>query len=354
MDDVQAVFVGEKINKVRWKPEALSSSSYFVTGSWDEQICHLALWSYASDEDESYSIPAKLRTVPNCGDITEIKFVNSSTCVVATSGGSVRCFRVDVRYPQSADLREVTSWEKLHFLPYGTRCSCTSLSCFEEDIATVGEDGKLNLLTLRQQKPVHVVDEADSSTLRCVCFLKHSEILTGNLRGILKIWDLKSSTVRPTMSFTMPHEQVSASCVVHHPTQRHLVLAGGEEGALVVWDLRHSIYPITVLNAHSSSIKDLEFHPDRPEHLFSCSADGGIWHWKTEGSRVSQLTKMTDTTAEESPWVSGAVAKQRIQIYALMPQLHKPINSLDVSKANVIFGCDNEAVYISKNTSVYQ
>lgn len=35
--------------------------------------------------------------------------------------------------------------------------SCTALSTFEQDIASVGEDGKLNLLTAAEKKPVRVI-----------------------------------------------------------------------------------------------------------------------------------------------------------------------------------------------------
>lgn len=35
--------------------------------------------------------------------------------------------------------------------------SCTALSTFEQDIASVGEDGKLNLLTAVERKPVRII-----------------------------------------------------------------------------------------------------------------------------------------------------------------------------------------------------
>lgn len=44
--------------------------------------------------------------------------------------------------------------------------------------------------------------------------------------------------------------QVGATCVTPHPTQRHLVLAGGEDGSLTIWDLRENTTPATLLLAH--------------------------------------------------------------------------------------------------------
>lgn len=41
--------------------------------------------------------------------------------------------------------------------------------------------------------------------------------------------------------------------MMHHPTQCHVVLAGGEDGSLTVWDLRHNTFPVTLVNAHSDT-----------------------------------------------------------------------------------------------------
>lgn len=49
--------------------------------------------------------------------------------------------------------------------------SCTALSTFEQDIASVGEDGKLNLLTAAEKKPVRVIGKccSNSSALIYIC-----------------------------------------------------------------------------------------------------------------------------------------------------------------------------------------
>lgn len=74
------------------------------------------------------------------------------------------------------------------------------------------------------------VDNADSCSLNCVTFIKHNEILTGNLRGLMKIWDLRSPTNEPSNTFMFSSDQVAATCLTVHPTQRHMVVAGDEEG----------------------------------------------------------------------------------------------------------------------------
>lgn len=56
-------------------------------------------------------------------------------------------------------------------------------------------------------------------------------------------------------------------------------MAGGGDGSLTVWDLRHNTYPMSQLNAHAKTVSEILFHPDRPENLFTCSGSGELWHW---------------------------------------------------------------------------
>lgn len=124
----------------------------------------------------------------------------------------------------------------------------------------------------------------------------------------------------------------------------------------------------------------MHFHPDRPEHLFTCSTSGEIWHWNTSsmsrsahlgtvpsgiyentaclfyvdfGSKLCQkLLLFSEFPRDENLWLNSDVAKHRLEVFTLMPQLHKPINSLDVNRNRIVCGCDNEAVYVFKNVKL--
>lgn len=52
----------------------------------------------------------------------------------------------------------------MHFYRTTDYASCTALSNFEQDIASVGEDGKLNLLTAAEKEPVRIIGRC------CMCF----------------------------------------------------------------------------------------------------------------------------------------------------------------------------------------
>ena len=52
-------------------------------------------------------------------------------------------------------------------------------------------------------------------------------------------------------------DRVSLLCVDKHPTQPHLLAAGGQDGVLSIWDMRQELYPVTLLEAHCAESKIL-------------------------------------------------------------------------------------------------
>jgi len=58
---------------------------------------------------------------------------------------------------------------------------------------------------------------------------------------------------------------------------------------------------------------------------------------------------LSEFSRDKNIWLNSDVAKHHLEVFTLMPQLHKPINSLDVNRNRVVCGCDNEAVYVFKN-----
>lgn len=56
------------------------------------------------------------------------------------------------------------------------RCSCTALDTFEGDIATVGEDENVNILSGRRGDITQSISDKDSCSIHSVCFLKLNEV----------------------------------------------------------------------------------------------------------------------------------------------------------------------------------
>lgn len=169
------------------------------------------------------------------------------------------------------------------------------------------------------------------------------QVITGNLRGHMKIWDLRSSDNKPTASFLLAGDELAATCITNHPTQPHITLAGSESGAIAVWDLRMNSFPISLFTAHSAGVTEMQFHPENPNKLISTSVYGDIWDWNME--MMTKITRTQDNQLALMPLGD----KNAMNVHALMPSLHKPINSLHCDKDRILIGADNEAVYLIKN-----
>nr|CAD7403525.1 unnamed protein product [Timema cristinae] len=212
---------------------------------------HLMLWKHPPVEDDLDIYPLHISTLSYAGDVTELKAPLNFLKLMWENPMLLEKFRLGIN---CTTLTLNTLIRTFFHRKHGSDPSpCTGFACFDEDVASIGEDGRLALLNIRQKLPVKIIDEADDSSLHCVCFLKHNEVITGNLRGQMKIWDLKSPSKTAASTFMLSGDQVCASCVVNHPTQCHLVLAGGEDGCLTVWDLRHNTFPVTLLSAHTDT-----------------------------------------------------------------------------------------------------
>ncbi|XP_044740603.1 nucleoporin Nup43 [Chrysoperla carnea] len=350
-ENVHGTFISEKPSKIRWKPEELFETQTFLTGSWDNEINNIKLWTYKVSQEDPDIYPFVLKTLPFKGDVTEIKFINSNTAVVSSSDGYAILIRVKNDQHGGFELEEISRFSNLHYFNKFESSPCTGLSVYDEDIVTVGEDGRINLLNARQSRPIQVIENADSCTLKCVCFLKHNEVLTGNMRGQMKIWDIRAtqSTNTPTSTFILSDEYHGATCVTYHPTQRHVVLTGSEDGLISVWDLRQNMYPVTTLNAHTQAVAEIQFHPSHPNKLFSCSMGSELWAWNSNSKYITNNMLNMTQISDENIWLNADLSKDKLEILSLMPNLNLPMNSLDVNRDKVLCGCDNEAIYVINN-----
>lgn len=168
----------------------------------------------------------------------------------------------------------------------------------------------------------------------------------------MKIWDIRASDNNPRQSFMLGTDQIAATCLTYHPTQRHIVVAGDEEGSLTIWDLRYlNGIPISLLGAHKDTVSEIQFHPDVCNQLFTCSLDGEIWHWKPDIHNQTTLLRVDDIN-EINPWLTSEI-KNKVEVDILMPPVHKPLNSIDLNKDKLLSGSDNEAIYLIHGINIY-
>ncbi|XP_063402813.1 nucleoporin Nup43-like [Mytilus trossulus] len=369
MADIRATFVSQKISKIRWKnivKNSLEGPDTFVTGSWDDEENKVCLWKVNREkkfdegdgrgtEGDVDNDPIPICEASHIGDVTGLEFISEDHIVSSSSSGTVTLYK---HHTSSQTLGNSHQWERLHH-HCNKPCPCTCLAVREDCIITAGEDGRINVLNIAQKDPNRTIGKADSCTVNGVIFLKQFEFLTVNSTGQLKIYDLRSKSDDPAQTLSVTGDLTPLQCVDKHPSQSHIVATGGDDGTLGIWDLRHDKFPVSLMEAHSSTVWELKFHKTSPDHLFTCSDDGSLWHWDSTqinsfsmaainhysgtgaGSGGGSLPSQTTV----NPWLETEIAKNKMEITSLLSDKSLPINSLDITGHALLCGNDGETIF---------
>uniref|UniRef100_M3ZVP8 Nucleoporin 43 n=1 Tax=Xiphophorus maculatus TaxID=8083 RepID=M3ZVP8_XIPMA len=341
-----AKYVSQKISKTRWRPVSYSSlqqPDIFVTGSWDNEENKVSVWSIGNLgssglEDGFEGDPQLICEQKHDGDVLDLQTM--SIC---------------------------KHWARAHRYPSDNAPS-TGVACNSPEIVTVGEDGRIIVFRADQEGVVRVIENADSSTLHAVTYLRTTEVLTVNSIGQLKLWDLRQQSNSPSQILSLSRDRVPLYCVDRHPNQQHIVATGGQDGMLCVWDVRQGNMPFSLMEAHSAEMWEVHFHPTNPDHLFTCSEDGSLLHWETsspsempsflQGGRNSNMTSrsaMAPAGGNQSiisAWLHGDSSKSRLETTHMLPSQTLSVNSLDVLGQCLVCGTDGEAIFVNRQVPV--
>lgn len=292
-------------------------------------------------EDEREYLPKSAAKISVKSDTTGLEFLDFNNFAFTTSDGSLSLAYIN-RDREENNLKESFKQENLH------KISCNGLSIFDEDIATVGDDGAWHITSSSTQRLVRSNLNAESTVLTCVAFINRKELLIGNSMGVVKVVDTLHDSEKPTNTLMVSCEDEKrcnrVTCLTFHPTQQHIILAGTEEGSITVFDLRKPDVPASYLSAHTESINEIAFHKTEPSKLFTCSENGELWLWSQNTFPSIGLTGISDST--EVPWLNGERAKNSINVTSLIEGHGMAINSFDSFRNKVLATGDNEAIYL--------
>ncbi|PVD28656.1 hypothetical protein C0Q70_11250 [Pomacea canaliculata] len=332
----------------------MQQSHVFATGSWDDEENKVCMWHLKWDTNNSTVLeeegpqgePQLLCEAQHAGDVTDMNFLTQEHIAVASSTGTVVLYHYNAK---TQYIEPVKRWAELH-TSGGTPCPCTCVGTWADDIiVTGGEDGRITLLSPGHNAAVRILDKADSCTINGIMFLKQSEIVTVNSYGQLKLFDLRQNSDSPVQIFSATEDHLPLLCVDKHPGQAHIVATGGQDGMLTVWDLRQHRFPMTLLEAHTSSMWEVHFHPYHAEHIFTCSEDGSLWHW--DGSALPSVITMKDIESgsnnegHHTPWLGLDASRNKLEITSILPSKSLPVNSLNIDGSVLVCGTDSETIY---------
>uniref|UniRef100_A0A8C1UJM9 Nucleoporin 43 n=1 Tax=Cyprinus carpio TaxID=7962 RepID=A0A8C1UJM9_CYPCA len=343
--DPTAKYISQKISRTRWRPVPaglLQQPEVFAAGSWDNESNRVSIWSLGDDDSDTDGEfdeePRLLCDSEHDGDVMDL---------------------------QALSLAHV--WERAHRYSCDN-APCTAVVCRSPELVSVGEDGRVILYKADQTEVVRVIENADSSTIHAVTFLRTTEVLTVNSIGQLKMWDFRQQSDSPAQILSLTGDRVPLHCVDKHPNQQHIVATGGQDGMLCIWDVRQGNTPFSLIEAHSAEMWEVHFHPSNPNHLFTCSEDGSLLHWETtSGSDMSTLLQRGwnsrvvshsgvplagEDDSVVSSWLAGDSSKNRLEATHMLPSQTLSVNSLDVLEQCLVCGTDGEAVYVHRQLPV--
>ncbi|KAI1897452.1 hypothetical protein AGOR_G00083430 [Albula goreensis] len=372
MDCINAKFVSQKISKTRWRPvssASLHQPDIFATGSWDNEDNKVSIWSIGEHgvsnmDDEFEGDPQLLCEYKHNGDVLDLQFLDQERIVTASSTGAVTVFR---HHQNSQTLSVAQLWDRAHHYP-SDDAPCTGLVCNSPEIVTVGEDGRVILFRADHKGVLRTIENADSSTIHAVTFLRTTEVLTVNSIGQLKLWDFRQQGNEPSQILSLTGDRVPLHCVDRHPNQQHIVATGGQDGMLCIWDVRQGNVPLSLMEAHSAEMWEVHFHPSNTDHLFTCSEDGSLLHWENStnssvpsflqgGRNTSVISRSavalgSGNQSLTSGWLSGDSSKGHLETTHMLPNQTLSVNSLDVLDQCLVCGTDGEAIYINRQVPI--
>lgn len=301
---------------MRWKPQDYNAQpEYLVSGSYSEKENSLDLWYYPTnkeledEEDEIYMhLPVHSMLVKR-GDVTGLMFHERDKFIYSTSQGVVAMVGLDKK-----KMKMLNEWElKGEAAGFDVDISSRKICIFGESAVFFGLDSDSSIGII------------ENNNLKCGSFLRQDEIVVGNLRGQLFVYDLRTN-LKPTMAFPYNSESaVGVTCVRPYPNQKHILVATGLDGNVTTWDLRKHVSPTDLYLGHDSPISHFQFSDRRPNNMFTTCYSGEMWHW----------TNFDMMLAGSQP-----------DVRALLDRKKYPTNYCDVYNDHLVAATDNDCLVI--------
>lgn len=349
-ESVNCVFLSQHISRIKWRPtvSSLEKSKMFATGSSGEAENTVSIWDisqmknpyvvedYNPSNDEGYfeqKYPKKVSSLEVGADVSALSYVKSEGVVIGNTAGLIKYLSIS----PTQKLSESFVWEGLHSSKMG---GCSGLDVNLPDIATVGDDGSIHILHVTTAKPLHSLPGVDSCAITCVRWLSSSELSTTNSIGQLRIYDVRSPNCddKPQRVIMSTVDPQTLRSLDRHPSQAHMLAAGGADGCLTFFDLRQDKAAIAKLQLHQSDVWDVRFNQQQPDLLYTCSEDGSVRKLDTSSNikHLNASPSATTSPIQISEMVEGEVA----------------VNAIDVSGSSLVCANDSDAIYLLQDEPV--
>ncbi|KAK7265196.1 hypothetical protein RJT34_32812 [Clitoria ternatea] len=238
------------VDAVRWLPQLSAFDRFAVLALFDSdsdassiEIHHFKPNSLSLEPQSSWVSPSRVVS------LKAAQFLQKTVVVASTSSGSLHFLFSD---------STVASLESEVSVPEGAlhsvASSCVDLMDRGVECVTVGEDGRVNLVSVGDSNLNYrrLFDSAGLVSYTAAKWASPMEFVTGGYGFSLQWWDQRKPG-GPVSQFKGNWDQKLTSGIVHsidiHPSRKHTCLAGGSLGTVFAWDLRWQQQPIILSGA---------------------------------------------------------------------------------------------------------
>jgi nuclear pore complex protein Nup43 len=364
---------GKRVSKIRWLRSGSSlalpnhnATEYFVTGSWGEEENEVCLWRLSIDgeqEEDRNALIDKICPFSVIGNVSGIVSFSEDKFAFTTSRGVLATFKVledsDEQGISSPSAIHPASASQLHvYKKTKDQCPATGIATNLDSIVTVGEEGSIYQVSLETNEVVRSLESVDPVSITTVEFIGREEIVTGNICGQVKIYDLRapaSNGNKPGRTVHDYNEITGIKSLAQHPSQNHMILVGYESGQLAMQDLRQnsatsgSSEPVAYLPPQSGAVSEMHFHQVNPDHFFTGSQNGELVNWMPGEPDVEMDGRFEDPTPV-LPDLNLECLKYGF-MSKVMYSSQFPLNSLSISAHNrLIAGGDSGFAFCTELT----
>ncbi|KAG0256942.1 Nucleoporin Nup43 [Mortierella polycephala] len=253
----------------------------------------IAIWSCQNkrqfeitraEDVKSTFVPSKLAEASHQGEVLDMRVVETRDPLLATasSTGEISLYKSKLQASGHTDSPsiELVDTHRHHGFPNKDAAEATSLSVRPQaldEIASVGEDSRLVLLSIDNiQKSLQQSDHIGAG-FSAVCWRSSSSLAVTTKIGQLRLFDRRDIAKPILLSTPKSYQRDPLTCVAQHPSEPFRLATGNEEGGVAVWDVRNLSHPeIAGIKVHNSIVWEVQFHPNQPDKLISCSQDGSL------------------------------------------------------------------------------
>uniref|UniRef100_A0AAG5DUG4 Nucleoporin Nup43 n=1 Tax=Anopheles atroparvus TaxID=41427 RepID=A0AAG5DUG4_ANOAO len=328
---LQSAVLPHKVSCIRWVAEQFGSPQTFLTSSWDSTDNSVTLWSRFHDAaGEEAVAPEVLAQKYLPGDIIGFEFVDEQTIACATSEGALSILAIT-----KDSITEKFSLPNFHSFNNGLVAACTGISVYDRNVATIGENGCLNIVSAASASVLRTIRDNNACSMCCLSFVKPDTVLVSSRYGNIDCYDIRRDSDEPVLTLSTKSEDeeelTDTTCISYLPTQNQIVFAGLENGSIMGWDLRNPGIFSTQLKPHDSQVNVIKFRKNDPNMMFSATEEGDVYQWLLRSEHNHHMDN---------------VFINLVQSYGPVIENYHAINSIDVSSSHMICSGDEAYVYV--------